>query len=542
VDPAEIPQKWLRLEIDWPELVLDPAADAGTMRRACEAHRGLMLAKLQERLQAWSQDPDPETGGLLWGFPRATDRDPRHRVLPSQVLAWDATLDRLRRERSRLALPDDHFDLRVEANVADDPLEPSLRTVRVILANRSEIVNMSRVPDKLTDRAVYLSGLEVELDRGLHRDHVLGRVQPSYRWNNWLRHPGLGINCGVESAKASGDGKGTVLWTTALPSWRQPRIVPHALAVTPRFDTLAAEDGGIPVLEALVADYEAWLADVTGREPWRIPKGYPADKEAEGRERVRFEEDLVCWRRELDRIRIGLMVLREARDAAISGAGSTDPRVMPLTAWRATNASFARLSRALAARGEEPPTEWRLFQLAFLAGHLPTVTSRIPAWSARADLFLPLEDGIDPMAADDATATLLYFPTGGGKSEAFFGLLVLQCFVDRLRGKLRGVTGIVRYPLRLLTAQQANRFARTLAMAELERRALRIPGDPFQIGFWVGGGNTPNARYADGFEELPTWDEKTLTKEAERRLRSEDRGYKKVSKWRRLTECPFCGD
>jgi hypothetical protein len=146
------------------------------------------------------------------------------------------------------------------------------------------------------------------------------------------------------------------------------------------------------------------------------------------------------------------------------------------------------------------------------------------------------------MAADDATATLLYFPTGGGKSEAFFGLLVLQCFVDRLRGKLRGVTGIVRYPLRLLTAQQANRFARTLAMAELERRALRIPGDPFQIGFWVGGGNTPNARYADGFEELPTWDEKTLTKEAERRLRSEDRGYKKVSKWRRLTECPFCGD
>jgi hypothetical protein len=542
VDPAEIPQKWVRVEVDWPELVLDPAADMDIIRKACEAHRELMLARLRERLQAWSQDPDPETGGLLWGFPRATDRDQRHRVLPSQVLAWDATLERLRRERGRVALPDDRFDLRVEANVVDDPLAPSLRTVRVVLANRSEIVNMSRVPDKLTDRAVYLAGLEIELDPGLHRDHVLGRVQPSYRWNNWLRHPGLGINCSVESAKSSGDGKGTVLRTTALPSWRQPRIVPHAISVRPRFDTLAAEDGGIPVLEALVADYEEWLKDVAGREPWRIPDGYSADNEAEERERARFEEDLVFWRRELDRIRIGLMVLREARDAAISGAGSADPRVVPLTAWRAMNSSLARLSRALAAQGEEPPTEWRLFQVAFLAGHLPTVTSRIPAWSTRADLFLPTEPGIDPMAADDATATLLYFPTGGGKSEAFFGLLVLQCFVDRLRGKLRGVTGIVRYPLRLLTAQQANRFSRIVAMAELERRALRISGDPFQIGFWVGGGNTPNSRYADGFEELPSWDKKSLTKEAEARLRSEDRGYKTASKWRRLSVCPFCGD
>ena len=541
VDPAEIPQKWLRLDVDWPELILDLAADVGAIRKACDAHRGPMLAKLRERLLEWAEDPDPDTGGLLWGFPRATDQDPRHRVLPSEVLAWDVTLDRLRRERGRLALPDDHFDLRIEANVADDPLDLSMRTVRVVLANRSDIVNMSRVPEKLSDRTVYLAGIEVVLDPGLHRDHVLGRVQPSYRWNNWLRHPGLGINCGVESSKPS-DGHPTVLRTTHLPSWRQPRIVPHALAIKPRFEALAAEDGGIPVLEALVADYEAWLANVTGMEPWRIPKGQPADNEAEARERARFEEDVVGWRRELERVRVGLMVLREGRAAAISGAAPTDPRVMPLTAWRATNASFARLSRAFESRGEQGPTEWRLFQLAFLAAHLPSVASRIPAWSTRGDLFLAVEDGIDPMASDDATATLLYFPTGGGKSEAFFGLLVLQCFVDRLRGKLRGVTGIVRYPLRLLTAQQANRFARTLAMAEVERRALRIPGDPFQIGFWVGGGNTPNARYADGFDDLPSWNDRTLTEQAEKQLSSEGRGYKTVSKWRRLTECPFCGN
>jgi hypothetical protein len=540
VDPAEIPQKWLRLEVDWPELVLDPAADEDTIRRMCEAHRGPMLATLRERLQQWAQDPDAETGGLLWGFPRATDQDPRHKVLPTEILTWDTTLVRLRTGRGRLALPDDRFGLRVEVNVADDPLDASLRTVRVVLANRSDVVNMSRVPEKLCDRSVYLAGLEITLDPGLHRDHVLGRVQPSYRWNDWLRHPGLGINCGVDGSRPVESGP-SILQTTHLPSWRQPRIVPYALAVKPRFETLAAEDGGIPVLEALVADYEAWLTGITGKEPWRIPKGQPADLGAEARERARFEQDVVAWRRELDRIRIGLEVLCEARSAAKSGAKPNDPRVMPLTAWRATNASFARLSRALTSRGERGPTEWRLFQLAFIAAHLPGITSRIPYWSRRPNLFLPAEQGVDPMAADDATANLLYFPTGGGKSEAFFGLLVLQCFVDRLRGKLRGVTGIVRYPLRLLTAQQANRFARTLAMAELERRALAIPGDPFQIGFWVGGGNTPNAAYAEGFDELPSWDEAALTEQAEAQLRKE-RGYKSASKWRRLTECPFCGD
>jgi ATP-dependent helicase YprA (DUF1998 family) len=56
---------------------------------------------------------------------------------------------------------------------------------------------------------------------------------------------------------------------------------------------------------------------------------------------------------------------------------------------------------------------------------------------------------------DEEIATLLYFPTGGGKSEAFFGLLIFNLFLDRLRGKSTGITALLRYPLRLLTLQQA---------------------------------------------------------------------------------------
>src|SRR6516165_1689760 len=55
--------------------------------------------------------------------------------------------------------------------------------------------------------------------------------------------------------------------------------------------------------------------------------------------------------------------------------------------------------------------------------------------------------------------------TGCGKSEAFFGLVVFNLFLDRIRGKQRGVTALVRYPLRLLTLQQARRLMRILVKA-----------------------------------------------------------------------------
>src|SRR3546814_19369544 len=87
---------------------------------------------------------------------------------------------------------------------------------------------------------------------------------------------------------------------------------------------------------------------------------------------------------------------------------------------------------------------------------------------------------------DELSASLLYFPTGGGKSEAFFGLLIFNLFFDRLRGKARGVTALVRYPLRLLTQQQARRLLKILARAELVRPARGVGGWPFEIGLWVG--------------------------------------------------------
>ena len=73
-------------------------------------------------------------------------------------------------------------------------------------------------------------------------------------------------------------------------------------------------------------------------------------------------------------------------------------------------------------------------------------------------------------------ASLLYMSTGGGKTEAFFGTLVYALFVDRLRGKKRGITAMMHYPLRLLTVEQAQRLARLLARAEMVRRRESVGG------------------------------------------------------------------
>ena len=120
----------------------------------------------------------------------------------------------------------------------------------------------------------------------------------------------------------------------------------------------------------------------------------------------------------------------------------------------------------------------------------------------RRDLHVDRDAHVDRMAAegrffdaafDEESASLLYMSTGGGKSEAFYGVLTFALFLDRLRGKHRGITAMLHYPLRLLTLQQAQRLARLLASAEIVRHdAEGVGGAPFEIGFWVGGGNTPN--------------------------------------------------
>jgi hypothetical protein len=129
-------------------------------------------------------------------------------------------------------------------------------------------------------------------------------------------------------------------------------------------------------------------------------------------------------------------------------------------------------------RNEGKEFNWRPFQLAFF--------------------LLTLEGIVDSASAERKKADLLWFPTGGGKTEAY---LLISAFTIAWRRVSRdkdrsgaGTTVILRYTLRLLTQQQLQRAARLIcAMEELRPRYQdRLGGEEIGIGLWVGGGSFPN--------------------------------------------------
>ncbi|HET8933818.1 MAG TPA: DISARM system helicase DrmA [Polyangiales bacterium] len=127
--------------------------------------------------------------------------------------------------------------------------------------------------------------------------------------------------------------------------------------------------------------------------------------------------------------------------------------------------------------GRQP--EWRPFQLAFLLLNLASVAN--------------------PGHADRKAADLIYFPTGGGKTEAYLGLIAFTLLLRRLYGRSRadegrGVAVVLRYTLRLLTLDQLGRAATLMcALEEMRRKAPKTLGNArFTVGLWVGKTATAN--------------------------------------------------
>lgn len=127
-------------------------------------------------------------------------------------------------------------------------------------------------------------------------------------------------------------------------------------------------------------------------------------------------------------------------------------------------------------------TGWRLFQIVFIVSMIGEV------------IHSEYRDDASLTYADIDVANLLYFPTGGGKTEAFLGITVFAMFFDRLRGKTQGITAFLKYPLRLLAVQQLERILAIVMQANVVRQEnieLALATE-FRVGFYVGKDNTPN--------------------------------------------------
>ncbi|WP_101847715.1 helicase-related protein [Zhihengliuella sp. ISTPL4] len=126
-------------------------------------------------------------------------------------------------------------------------------------------------------------------------------------------------------------------------------------------------------------------------------------------------------------------------------------------------------------KGADEPT-WRPFQLGFILSSLAST--------------------VDEAHEDRELVDLIWFPTGGGKTEAYLGLAAIEMIRRRLaRGvKGGGMAVLTRYTMRLLTAQQFQRAATLICALELMRLDdERFDGMPdFSIGLWLGIASTPN--------------------------------------------------
>jgi hypothetical protein len=507
-----IPHKWLRLDIECEELKLPVKANAAQRAEVLEAHARSMRLAVITKATEWLGSIDESAGGQMWAYPRGM------KIRPSDYRDWPTFLTNVRNSRVNRALPDD-INLAWDVEQTPDWARPGADNLHIALRNVSPLPRQS---DEV-ESAVFLVRLDVSVPTAAHRPLRLERVEPSYRYNEYLDYPAIGHNGAVQVVQQSADE--VHLRTTWAPRYVLPRIVPKDYDGIERRIRALAQPAGLDSARGIVAALEQWLKSLPASVA--LAKGLASDDTAAlDAERASFARDCLAWRKEIDAIRSGLNLLADSRAHWKQRGPQSDARGVPFEAWLAMNEAMADAMQAKTGRDD---AEWRLFQLAFVLANICAVATRMPEFRDRY------------VAERDDTVTLLYFATGGGKSEAFFGLLVFALFADRLRGKLLGITAMLRYPLRLLTVQQAQRAARVLAFAEMVRIRSRYAGQPFAIGFWVGTGGSPNRLNARGVSDVPAAEATPPNLQQELALRDNEPKYKAaLAAWNKIPQCPFC--
>ncbi|MGW7254933.1 helicase-related protein [Streptomyces sp. NPDC054834] len=249
----------------------------------------------------------------------------------------------------------------------------------------------------------------------------------------------------------------------------------------------------LTALEALATGYERWIDRKEAEADALVGRTF--EKPA--------QDQVEACREALGRIREGIDLLEAKPDLMrafrLANRAMADQRAR--SAWVKSGRS-----------GSPDPAagRWRPFQIAFM--------------------LLCLAGIDDPEHRDRGVSDLLWFPTGGGKTEAYLGLIALTSFLRRIRRGADGggVTVLMRYTLRLLTLQQFERAAILLcAMERIRRDTPELGHEEFSIGMWVGRSATPNT--------LEEADRKLaeLRRDLDKRLATENPVQ--------LHACPWCG-
>jgi hypothetical protein len=267
---------------------------------------------------------------------------------------------------------------------------------------------------------------------------------------------------------------------------------------------LTGGDRGLGALEGVIAAYKKWLVTQRLRAKELDPKYHAASSR-------HLDECDRC----LARMEQGLIFIQEdplARRAfMLANEALLLQQIHGRTVAREPIIDKSRLDFEERYQRPDPlkasggKGAWRPFQIAFL----------LTALRSSVDNKVPDRDEVD----------LIWFPTGGGKTEAYLGLAAFTMFYRRLRcSDDAGVSVLMRYTLRLLTAQQFERAATLICAMEVIRRREKLGQAEFSIGIWLGSSTTPNRRE----------DARAALKRLERGETSEGNPFL-------IGKCPWCG-
>lgn len=299
--------------------------------------------------------------------------------------------------------------------------------------------------------------------------------------------PAYAIGHGCAASWTTSDETVTSVATTLIPEYELPPIThtktgdTNTLRIARLADPNEDVQSLLEDLKVFVEGYEVWTESLPELNP-DIPLTYSG---AKNRLLDGLRETASRMRRGIDRLHADADVLRAFRLAN---------RAMLMQMYHG-KAYGKRRSR----NSVNPDTPdylslseytWRPFQLAYQ--------------------LLTLDSAVDESSQYRGVVDLIWFPTGGGKTEAYLAVAATQIFLRRIRhgDQGGGTTVITRYTLRLLTAQQFERSARLICACETIRRehTTDLGSEPISIGLWAGGNMSPNyltrsSRYSKSAKE-----------------------------------------
>ena len=284
--------------------------------------------------------------------------------------------------------------------------------------------------------------------------------------------------------------KTTYVFTKFIPEYEVPKLIPPddiAGGAVLDMKDLARVDSGealASMLEPLVVKYEEWIDALEHAIQESDIVNHQASRDA-------AELNLKLCRNAAIRIRAGLTLINNDTTVfeafRFANRAMWDQRIHSI--WAAVNQKQGNRIDNISIYDVSKNRSWRPFQIGFILLNLAGIANET--------------------CSDRRIVDLLWFPTGGGKTEAYLGLAAFTIGLRRLRGNRHSMVGeagtsiFMRYTLRLLTVQQFQRATTLIAACEIIRRENpQLWGnEPFQIGLWVGRGTTPNT-YLESKEAL----------------------------------------